>query len=234
MRVLLLTAALLVLPATAPAAEEREFSVNIPAAGLELFELDAKVGEIEITAADIDHVELHVTLEPDDEDWFGSSERLKKRLESAELEHAVNGKVLRARLDYDESDSGDDDLEEHWEIRLPAALALETVLNVGSLRVEGTRGGVSAEVNVGELTIDVLAGEIDARVNVGEIDIRTRTASAGEIALETNIGDTRLRIDGKSAGSTQGWLGKNLTHDSGGDDDIEARVNVGEVSVQVR
>lgn len=220
------------LPVAVMAAESREFSVDIPAQEIRRLELDANVGEVEIVAADINVIEVRAKLEPD-EDWFGSSGRLEARLKEATLEHDVSGGVLALRMKYKEP-RGDNDLEESWQIRVPVALALDTELNVGSMRIEGTSGGVEAEVNVGELDIDVLAGDIDAEVNVGELDIRTASDSPGEFDLESNIGEVRLRIDGKSAGNTDGWLGKSLAHNAGGEDDVSGRVNVGEVRVEVR
>lgn len=224
--------AAIVLPVTVMAADSREFSLDVPAKEIRRLDLDANVGEVRISAADIDTIEVRARLEPDD-DWFGGSNRLEERLAAAELKHDISRGVLTLELEYDEP-RGDNDFEETWEIRVPLAIALDTELNVGSMHIEGTSGGVEAEVNVGELGIDVLRGDIDAEVNVGELDIRTATDSPGDIDLESNIGEVRLRIDGKSAGRTDGWLGKSLRHNAGGDDDVSGRVNVGEVRVQVR
>ena len=229
---LILAAAALSLPAAAE--DFREFSLDVPAAGVERLELEGKVGEIAIEAADIDVIEVRVRLEPGDDDWFGSANELAKRLADAKLENDTDGKALRVRLDYDESRRGDEDLEEHWEIRVPARLAIEMELNVGSADIRGTSGGVDATVNVGELDIDVTGGDIDAEVNVGEVDIRSSTKSPGEFDLESNIGDARLRIDGKDAGRGEGWLGTGISHEAGGDDDVSASVNVGEVRVEIR
>jgi len=224
----------MMLPASSLAADSRTFSLDVPAKEIRRLELDANVGQVEITAADIDVIEIRVELEPDDDDWFGSSERLKARLEAAELRHDVSRGVLGLELKYENPRGGDNDLEERWEIRLPAGIALDTELNVGSMHIEGMSAGVEAEVNVGELDIDVLGGDIDAQVNVGEVGIHTATGTPGEFDLESNIGDVQLRIDGKSVGRSDGWLGKSLTHQAGGDDDVRARVNVGEVRVEVR
>jgi len=221
------------LPLAASAADVREFSLDVPAGDIERLELDANVGEAEIVAADIEVIEVRVRLEPDD-DWFGPSERLEARLAAAELEHEVSGGSLSLALDYDRVRNGDDDLVERWEIRLPAKIALEVELNVGSMDIEGVAAGVNAEVNVGELRIDVPRGSIDARVNVGDLNIRSRSEDPGEFDLESNIGEAVLRIDGKAAGRTEGWLGNSVAHDAGGKDDVTAEVNVGQVTVNVR
>lgn len=232
MKIAIALFALLAVSVSANASEGREFSLDVPAKDLRGLILQARVGEVVITGADTDTVKIRVRLEPD-EDWFGRSDALEERLADAELEHAVSGDTLRVNLDYDRSGIGDDDLEEEWEITLPESLAVEMELNVGSAEIRDTSGGVDAEVNVGQLQIDVLRGRIDGRVNVGELDIRSATPTPGEFDLEVNIGEARLRIDGKSAGETSGWLGRSVSHDAGGEEDINGRVNVGEVSVSV-
>lgn len=231
MKILILAAVLL--PVTAFAADSRDFSLDVPAEDIDRLELESNVGEVSIEAADIDAIEVRVRLEPgEDDDWFGETEDLERRLEEAVLEHDVDGEALRLQLDYD--DSGDADFEEHWEIRLPARLALEIDLNVGQLNIDGMSGGIEAEVNVGELDIEVLEGDIAAEVNVGELDIRSATESEGDFELESNIGEVRLTVDGKSAGRTEGWLGSTVVYSGGGDDDVDARVNVGEIRVEIR
>ena len=233
MKRLFLLAAVM-LPLTAAAADSRDFSLDVPVGELKQLELEANVGEVDIRAADVDKVEVRVRLEPDDEDWFGSAEELERRLADARLEHRASGDTLQLRLDYDDSRRGDNDLEEHWQIRVPAHFGMNVELNVGSMHIEGTGGGVEAEVNVGELDIAVTGGDIDAEVNVGELDIQTTTDSPGEFDLETNIGEATLRIDGERAGRNDGWLGNSVRHDAEGDDDVFARANVGEIRVEVR
>lgn len=232
MKYLLMLAALL--STTAVAEDTREFSLDVPAADIDRLELEANVGEVDIRAADVDVIEVRARLEPGDDDWFDSADSLAKRLAAAKLEHEIDDEVLRLRLDYDDSRRGDEDLEERWEIRVPARLALDVDLNVGQATLEGVSGGVEAELNVGELEIDVPGGGIDAEVNVGELDIRSATKTPGEFDLESNIGDARLTVDGRDVGTTEGWLGRGISHDAGGDDDVVARVNVGEVRVDIR
>ncbi|HEX7048029.1 MAG TPA: hypothetical protein VF275_10725 [Gammaproteobacteria bacterium] len=231
MKTLMLAAMLL--PLTAVAADSRDFSLDVPADDIQRVELDGNVGEIDIRAADIDAIEVRVRLEPGDDDWF-DADTLEKRLADAELQHEIDGDTLQLSLDYEDGFGDDADLEEHWEVRVPARMALNVELNVGRTGIEGTAGGVEAQVNVGELDIDVKGGDIDAEVNVGEVDIRSTTESPGEFDLESNIGDARLSIDGDNAGRNEGWLGMSVRHDAGGEDDVRARANVGEVRVDIR
>lgn len=228
-----LVAGLIALSPSVSGAKERKFTLDVPAEGLQRLDLRSRVGEVIVLGEDTKTVEIRVTLEPD-EDWFGRSEALAERLAEARLEHEVSGGVLRVSLDYDRSGIGEDDLEERWQVRMPAALATDMGLNVGRAEIRDTSGGVDAEVNVGELQIDIQKGDVAARVNVGELQIRSATSSLGAVDLESNIGEASLRIDGKDAGRASGWLGRSVTHEEGGDDDINARVNVGEVRVRIK
>lgn len=230
---LLLLMPLLLAPTAMAAEDEREFSATIPAADIETLQLEANVGSVRVTGHDGDQIEISVRLELGD-DWFGSSERAQERLASAELQKDVSGSRLRLGLDYDRNRDGDDDLEEHWLIEMPASLAAELTLNVGEMEVRGLAGGVNAEVNVGELDINVEAGDVDAEVNVGEISVVSRTGGPGEIDMDVNVGDARLLIDGKRIEGKDGaWLGGSIRHDAGGDDDISVEINVGDSHVEI-
>ncbi|HEX6928741.1 MAG TPA: hypothetical protein VF267_05805 [Gammaproteobacteria bacterium] len=231
MKIVMLAA--IVLPFAAVAEETRDFSLSVPAEDVERLQLESKVGQVVVRGADIDVVEVRARLEPgDDEDWWGHGDDLRERLEKATLEQELDGETLRLKLDYD--DSGDADFEEHWEVRVPARLALDLDMNVGEVRVEDTAGGVESEVNVGSLDIDVREGDVTANVNVGEVVIRNATDGEGAIELESNIGDVRLSIDGESAGRTEGWLGSKVVFEGDGEDDVNAGVNVGEIRVDIR
>lgn len=226
---------LLLAAPTAMAADddEREFSASIPVADIETVDLEANVGSVRVTGNDSDSIEVSIRLELED-GWMGSSEQARERLASAKLDQDTSGSRLTLRLDYDRNRDGDDDLEEHWEIRMPAALAAHLNLNVGEMEVRGLAGGVEAEVNVGELDINVDKGDVDAEVNVGELSIVSRTSSPGDMELNVNIGDARLLIGGDRVDGKDGnWLGGSIRHDAGGDDDISAESNVGDVRVEI-
>lgn len=231
---LLLLTPLLLAPTTAMAADdEREFSATILAAEIETLQLEANVGSVRITGTDSDQIEISVRLELGD-DWFGSSERAQERLASAELDKDVSSSRLRLSLDYNRSRDGDDDLEEHWLIEMPAHMAADLTLNVGEMEVRSLAGGVNAEVNVGELDINVESGDVEAEVNVGEVSVVSRTSTPGEIDMDVNIGDARLLMDGKRIEGKDGaWLGGSIRHDAGGDDDISVEINVGDSRVEI-
>ena len=212
--------------------EDREISREWPRGELETIDIEANVGTVRITGSDRDTISLKLKIEPDDDGWGSASERVMEIIRKAELDENISGDTLV--LDLRTHASGDDDIEEHWELEVPADLKSIVELNVGEARIKGTRGGVEAEVNVGELGIDVLRGDIEAEVNVGDLDIRSATGSPGEFDLEVNIGDVDLEIDGRNIELDRGWLGGSITHDAGGDDDVSAQVNVGDVRIDIR
>lgn len=214
--------------------EDRRFNESLDAAGIERVELEAKVGQVRLETTEENKVIIEVRLSPNnDSDWFGDSERVLERIAKAELTHEVRGNRLVLSLDYPRNKDGDDNVEEEWLIRMPARLGADVKLNVGELEVRGLAGGVTAEVNVGELDINVERGDVDANVNVGELHIVSRTTSPGEFDLSVNIGDARLRIDGENITPDRGWIGGSLKHDAGGEDDISAEANIGDVRVEV-
>lgn len=218
----------------APAANadvEREITRDWPAGGLDTIEIEANVGTVHVVGSDRGSISLKLRIEPQDGFWRGRGS-IEEIIEAAELKEHRSGKTLVLDLSLPRS-GDDDDIEEHWELQVPAAMRALVELNVGEAEIRGISGGVDAEVNVGELRIDVLEGDIDAEVNVGDLDIRSATKSPGEFDLEVNIGDVRLDIDGSDVGMDRGWLGGTLRHDAGGDDDVTAEVNVGDLGVRV-
>lgn len=223
--------AMLAVSPVALADEDREIAREWPRGELKVIDIEANVGSVNITGADRDNIELKLKIEPDDDGWGSSSERVMEIIREAELDENVSGDTLV--LDLRTRARGDDDIEEHWELQVPADMMGIVELNVGEANIKGIGGGVEAEVNVGELTIDVLRGDIEAEVNVGDLEIRSASDSPGDFDLEVNVGDVDLDIDGKGVGMERGWLGGGIEHDAGGDDDVTAQVNVGDLRVDI-
>jgi hypothetical protein len=80
----------------------------------------------------------------------------------------------------------------------------------------------------------VLKGDVRASLNVGDLRIESRTKSLGRTRLEANVGDVGMRIAGERIETNRSFpVGAGLAVSKDGEDDIEGRVNVGEVSVRV-
>lgn len=230
MRLILLFVASL-MPLAGMADDTRTITREWPQEDLRTIEIEANVGTVKVFGSDRDTITLKLEIEPDDDFW-GKGDRVQEIIEAAELEEDQSGDSLILDLRTPRS-RGDNDIEEHWELQVPESMMAMVELNVGAAEIRDTSGGVEAEVNVGELIINVLRGDVDAEVNVGELKVSSRTASPGKFDLEVNIGDTSLEIDGERVGMDRGWLGGNIRHDAGGDDDVSAEVNVGDVSVEI-
>lgn len=229
---MLITALLLGLSAGAQASPDREINRSWSQDGLASIEIDANVGSVEVIGGDYDEISLVLVIEPDD-DWGRDSERVAELIAAAELEEDRRGDTLALDLRTRRGRSGDNDIEEHWKLKLPSAMAAMVELNVGEVDITGVGGGVEAEVNVGELDIEVPGGDIEAEVNVGDLEIRSGSDSPGSFDLEVNIGDVDLEINGDDVGDKRGWLGGSIRHDAGGDDDVSAEVNIGNLDVDI-
>jgi hypothetical protein len=174
-----------------------------------------------------------VTLEPQDDVRWGDNDDVEESIEDATLEHDTRSGRASIRIEYPRGTDEGDDIEETWEVALPAHLAGRFSMNVGSMEITGIAGGVDATVNVGELEIDVPGGDIEAQVNVGEIDIYSESDSIGDIEVDTDVGGARLTVDGRRIDGDRGWVGETIRRRGDGDDDIDASSNVGDVSVRV-
>jgi len=225
---------IIALGAAVPAqAYDRELSMDLDADDLERISVSGSVGSMEVDVSDDDAIHIRVTLEPQD-DVRRNRREVEEQIDEAELEHGANGDRVSIHIRYPRGTDEGDDIEEHWDVRVPAALMGRFSLNVGSMDIRGIAGGVDASVNVGELEIDVPGGDIDADVNVGEIDIYTRSASVGDVELDTDVGGARLSLHGRRIDGDRGWVGESIRHRGDGEDDIDASSNVGDVSVRIQ
>jgi len=230
----LIVASALLVPGIADAAS-RVIEGATDAKPLKSLRLEAHVGEVEVQAGDGDRITWRLTLEPDGDDgWFSRRDDAQRAVEGAEVRATAAGDAWQLELDLPRGIDFDD-VEEHWEVTVPRRFAVEIDANVGRVEVVGVAGGVEAELNVGELRVEVPSGDVSVRANVGEVRVVSATKSPGEVRLSANIGDTDLRISGKTtkSGSSFGLGSMAVSSSSGGEDDITAKVNVGDVGVRI-
>jgi hypothetical protein len=212
----------------------RELSGTVEAKALQALRIEAHVGHVDIKVSAKDQINWRLRLEPDDDDgWFSGSKDAKRAVSEAKVKAVATGNRFEIELELPRG-TDFDDVEEHWEIEVPARFAIDVEANVGQVELTGMTGGIEAELNVGELRIDVPSGRVDARLNVGELKILSATKSPGEIRLSANIGDVDLRVGGKRFQAERGiGLGGGVSASNGGKDDVTAKVNVGEVTVRI-
>jgi hypothetical protein len=230
----LLALAVLGMGAVAAGGDEREIAGSVDAKALQALRIEAHVGQVDIRVSTKDQISWRLRLEPDGDDgWFSGKKDAARAVAEAKDKAVASGNTFELELELPRG-TDFDDVEEHWEIEVPARFAIDVEANVGQVLLNGMTGGIEAELNVGELRIDVPAGRIDARLNVGEIEIMSSTKSPGEIRLSANIGDADLRIGGKRFQMERGFgLGGGVSASNSGKDDVTAKVNVGEVSVRI-
>lgn len=225
---------LAVLLAGAAHAEDRTLEGQADAKGIQTLRLDSHVGSIEIVVKDVEKISWKVRLEPDNNDgWFSSRKDAQAAIDGAKVRAAAAGDVWE--LEVEPPKGADlDDVKEHWTVEVPARFAVRLDSNVGEIRVTGPAGGVEVELNVGEIRLELPKGGVEARLNVGEIRVINATRSLGRVELQANVGDVNLTVDGKRTESTGLFVGGKIRTDGNkGDDEISARVNVGEVRVTV-
>ncbi len=227
---LLLTAAGLAVPARA--ADDRDYRTitkNFPAAGLQGFRVEGRVGDVRIRATNSNEVSLKLELEARREGgWlFGG----KGDPRDVELDDSASGGTLRLSLRGDRKG-----LSERWTLTVPARLAAEIKLDVGDVEARDIEGGMRIAVNVGNIELDVPRGSIDAKVNVGDIKARTATDAYDDVRLESNVGDADLRVGSQrinSSNKRRYGPGEDVRWSGTGRDRIRMEVNVGDASLVI-
>ena len=230
----LLALAMLGMGAATASSDVREITGSVEAKALQALRIEAHVGHVDIKVGTKDQISWRLRLEPDGDDgWFSGHKDAERAVAEAKVKATTSGNRFELELELPRG-TDFDDVEEHWEIDVPARFAIDVEANVGQVELTGMTGGIEAELNVGELRIDIPSGRIDARLNVGEINITSASKTPGEIRLSSNIGDADLRIGGKRFQMERGFgLGGGVSASNSGKDDVTAKVNVGEVSVRI-
>jgi hypothetical protein len=243
---LLAAGALALLPSTAaarPAA--RTLSWQAPAAGLAAVHLDAGNGIVEVTATGGDEVRVSVVTRlrrwSDDEPWrriagwfltsaYDEDEALMAGLE---LVHRRTAGALELGLDPG-GRVRTNRIEEVWRVEVPAGQRVAVRLDGGDVTVRGVAGGVRVRLGAGDLRVAVPEGDLDLAVAVGDIEASLAAASTRRVELSADVGDTTLWVAGNRIEHPREPGPGNRTSLRGrGRFTVEARVDVGEVTVRV-
>lgn len=206
---------------------------SLPAAGIEQLYLESDVGEVVLTAADTDVItwQLDIIL-GDNRDT--PSQYQRDLAASAQLSAVREDEQAQLTVVWPKGAKLGDDIHERWTIAVPARLAARVDMEIGSLSIEGLTGGIEADLGIGELAITVPGGSVYAELGIGEIKINSATTNLGEVDLDADIGE--VRFEGHADAPAPGYsfpVGQELHFDAGGEEDIQANANIGEVSVQI-
>lgn len=232
-RTVILMLFLFTLAACAPQHEIRTLEATLPAGGVTTLITHANVGAVTVTPSSDAMVHVSVRLMPSNNffwDIFTHS-KAPEAIRRATISHAIDQGALDFSVQYP-AGSSTDDVNEEWDIAVPANVHVRSHINVGKLQVAGISGGVEAQVNVGKVMLEVPGGPLDISVNVGKITAQAHTTKYGDIVLAANIGSTRLTVDGVSVGDLQKQGAGSQVHYMGkGSDGINLKANTGKVAL---
>lgn len=221
----LCTTALLL--ATIAGAEERVLSGTYPAAGVTAVRITNGVGDVAVTAADVDQITVDVTLVPRRGGLFSSYRNAEKEVESARLASRVSGDDLILRL---ESSSDEPRFEARWVVVVPAPTAIGLELGVGDVTIRGIGGGIELEIGVGDAAIEVSEGDVDVSVGVGDATVRGRADRYGSVDASGGVGGADVVVrDERITG--EGFVGQSCSWHGDGPHSIDLEVGVGDARV---
>jgi hypothetical protein len=214
------------------------------ATGVTGITLDAGRGAVTIRGADTDQIEWRVTLSPEAtrptfgravRDWFFRPAHATEAALIAAMQSKID--VIGDRLHIalrPPTSARSDRLHEEWTVRVPRALAASIEQQVGNLSVEGLEGGVRAVVGVGNITVNVPTGNVNAALDVGDIAIAYGTNALRMIRLASGVGRTSYSVGGLRANHQRApGSGDNISINGNGQFEVRARVNVGDVNLEI-
>lgn len=215
----------------------RRLSARWPATGLNELKVAASDGEVTITAADTNEIEVSVDVRPARQGGsFFSRFRASGNPSDAQLEHRESDGRSTVRLER-----GNGPLEEHWTIRVPQHFRAQVDMGDGRLSIIGVEGGVWAKANAGlgssagTMTVDVPGGALDLSLAVGNINATTGSTTHGAVDVRSDVGDAVLTLAGRAINAPrEPGPGHHLRLDGDGPHALRVRVNVGDATLRIR
>ena len=212
---------------TLAASEVRTLSAEVESASLKAVELEAGVGDIDITVGSGPMIIATVELRPRRGGLFSSLKAAEKQVQEATFEPLARHGILRMEISGVE---GDRRFDEEWSLTLPRHLALSVELGVGDIEISNIAAGLDLEVGVGDITVEVNGGPIEVEVGVGDITVRGPSAAYRSVEVAAGVGDVRIIADGhKIIG--EGFIAHSAEWQGAGDSSIEAEAGVGDIRV---
>ena len=212
---------------TLAASEVRTLSAEVESASLKAVELEAGVGDIDITVGSGPMIIATVELRPRRGGLFSSLKAAEKQVQEATFEPLARHGILRMEISGVE---GDRRFDEEWTLTLPRHLALVVELGVGDVEVSNTAGGLDLELGVGDATIQVNGGPIEVEVGVGDITVRGPSAAYRSVEVAAGVGDVRIIADGRKI-IGEGFIAHSAEWQGAGDAAIEAECGVGDIRI---
>lgn len=219
-----LTALSLTLTHPAVAAGEVTRTRTLSAADLSGLVVTAQVGDVRIEQGDGEAIVAKVTLKPKRTTGVFSS---LPDVSALEISVTTRGDQLRLEVDAK-------NIEERWLIRMPRKLlsAIEVKAGVGGVTVSAPARRIEVDLGVGDATIDVPSGAISVQIGTGDATVRTSLANAGRIDGKTGVGSVSL--SGLEGTVNSRAVGGSVSGKGRGQEPIDARVGVGNLSISLR
>lgn len=179
---------------------------TIDAALLESVEIEASAAEMEVEFYAGDEIELEIELEADG-NWFG-----RRRGDVDRVELAVRTSETSVYLGI-----SDQDVEQHWRLKIPAKLAVAFEVGVGEIELEGLSNNLKMEVGVGSI-----------RVDIADTDY-------ARIHLSVGVGETAIKgFSNQQVDNERSFMSSDTYYHGDGELEIDIEVGVGEVEVRSR
>lgn len=209
--------------------QARDLDSSYSAVDIEKLQITVGVGEIRLESGSDDAIRVEIELKPSDD----AGADVDDLIDAAELVASSSNGRLELQVVFP-GGGKDSDIQQDWRVYAPQALGAMIEMGVGVLDVSGLEGGVEAKVGVGETRVDVPGGALRLNTSVGEVSVHNGAKNIGDVDLDSNIGEVSLRVDGNDIESERSmFVGSRLSWSGDGEDDIDVRVNVGEIVVRI-
>ncbi len=219
--------AILGIATTVGAAEVRTLSAEVESTALKAVQLEAGVGDVDITVGSGSLIVASVELRPRRGGLFSSLKAAEKQVQAIRLEPSVTGETLVLTLEGVDEDRR---FEEDWTLTLPSHLALSIELGVGDIEVSNASGGLDLELGVGNAVIQVIGGPVDIEVGVGDITVHGPVAAYRSVEIAAGVGDVRILAEGRKI-TGEGFIAHSAEWRGSGDSDLDAESGVGDIRI---
>lgn len=190
---------------SAQAASRKNITQTIDASDLETIEFNISVAEVDIEVYDGDVIELDIDIEAD-RNWLSLR---RGDVDHVELEVRTRDDSVRLTIE-------ENDLDQHWRVRLPAKLAVIFELGVGDVQIEDS------------------SNSLDMEVGVGAIRIETRDVDYRNIQLTAGVGETSIRGFKYNSNEERSFISSESFYNGDGELTMSVELGVGDVEVRAR
>ncbi|MEE2000536.1 hypothetical protein QWY20_03655 [Alkalimonas sp. MEB108] len=182
-------------------ADEKQLALELDASALNQLMVEVGVGQIQIETADTDRITLKVTVRGEKRWWFFSHKvgdvELKQQLANGQLQLSIPK----------------DNTKQHWQLTVPASLAVKAELGVGQFYANHIRSSYEVDVGVGQISSSLNAEQfqrIELSAGVGNVNLHNAPSS--------------FKTDRHLVGGSLEWSGPGSTT-------FKANVGVGDISL---